>query len=288
LFDARLEKELADLIADILGNPAIQCQSDEQLNEFIDRWKKEVRQPWLSSLRDHLLGRFPDNQLSIINSLEKWFNPSKWPSQAEFFRDDFASDALDELIDWFSDVSVYSDGPDNAPRRFNYVTASGVAAQLQTWKRVAFAAATEIQNEKHKSALSKRRAGVERDESDNKSSSSASSSNSSERAGSGSFRNPMLRRTDYHYQNVHGQSMHDDDESCVSSSSFNFSGAPRRQPKSVDRPFPDVTMSEFIKGFHQRPDHRDYKHFCVLMQIAMTLLIHTTSNERGFLFFIAS
>ncbi len=41
-------------------------------------------------------------------------------------------------------------------------------------------------------------------------------------------------------------------------------------------------MDEFIKAFHRRDDHAVYKDFCVLMQIALTLIIHTTSNERAF------
>lgn len=41
-------------------------------------------------------------------------------------------------------------------------------------------------------------------------------------------------------------------------------------------------MEKFIEEFHRRLDHRDYKDMCVLMQIAITLLIHTTTNERSF------
>jgi len=41
-------------------------------------------------------------------------------------------------------------------------------------------------------------------------------------------------------------------------------------------------MEKFIQEFHRRPDHHDYKDFCAIMQIAITLLIHTTTNERSF------
>lgn len=296
--DSQQIEELAQLVAEILGNPPAQCQSEEDLRVAIDRWTKEVREPWLRGLRDHLLGRFPDSQMVILKAFELLFNPSKWPGQSDFCRDSYASADIAALVAAFSDAEVFVDGLDKPSKRFHFITEAGIRSQLATWKQIAFATASAVQHAKDASVLQKRRAGqpdavpassassASVSSSDSASSSSASSVPSSESAaqasGSGSFRNPVLRKTDRLHQRVHGESMLDDSDSCVTASSFNFSGAPRQQSKSADRPFPDVTMAEFIKAFHQRSDHLQYKQFCILMQIAMTLLIHTTSNERGF------
>jgi len=147
----------------------------------------------------------------------------------------------------------------NPIRQFCLVSELGIDHQIKAWKLIAIGIAQHLQQEASKRQQSQ-----------------TSSTSSSQ------FTNPVLRQTDQTYHALTGQSIVT--QSCVTKSSFNFKSSPAVSDKSSSSgsPFANVTMDQFIKAFHHREDHKVYKDFCVLMQIALTLIIHTTSNERAF------
>ena len=213
-------------------------------------------------MRDQILGRFTDKQRGILLALDALFNPSTWKSKADVMSDSFAQKHIDFLCDTLSDVKVFVNGLNHDPKSFPFITRAGVETQLDAWKMVALGIAESIQQQHDKSRQAEKR----------KQPSSTSSAN---------LKNPILKSVERHSVAYTGRSAFS--ESFVTASSFNF--APSSSSSSNSRsghPFPNVSMEKFIEEFHRRPDHRDYKDLCVLMQIAITLLIHTTTNERSF------
>lgn len=240
------------------------CMSDDQIEESLEVWRVDVRELFLRALRDELLGRFTDKQRDMLKALNTWLNPSSWVSVEAFIVASFGTAELDFLHDELSEVHVYSDGLNRPVKVFCFVSKRGLQQQLESYKMIAIGIARQLQ-----------------EAADLKRKSQAASSQSSTSVAS-SFTNPVLRATDQVYHAVTGHSIVSD--SCVTASSFKFSSnnSIRNSAPARTKPFPDVTMDKFIEAFHQRDDHLHYKDFCVLMQIALTLIIHTTSNERAF------